>query len=231
VTPEYLESLAAALSFDRALAWRVRKEFEDHLQEAVAADPCEDRREAERRAIAKCGDPQAIAAELAVTSLARQTRRLAAAVVLALIGVLLSMKGHVAWYGAMQWPIPDDMRPVATAIGAISRYAFVAAMVLAAAGWLYGSWRRPPADYLRRTFFRYLRRFCLLAGVATAALAVGVLSDAALAAIRLGPISPSLAFFVPVGSIAFEIACAGALAALIRALARRVVFTAHLQQT
>jgi len=34
VTGEFLDSLAAALSFDRALARRVRKEFEDHLQQA-----------------------------------------------------------------------------------------------------------------------------------------------------------------------------------------------------
>ncbi len=230
MTPEYLDTLAAALSFDRALARRVRKEFEDHLQQAVAADPREDRREAKRRAIAKCGNPRAIAAELAVTSLARQTRRLAAAVVLALVGVLLAMKGHVAWYGAMQWGIPDDMRPIATAIGAISRYAFFVAMVLGAAGLIYGSRRRPPSKYLRRAFFRHLQRVCLLAGVATGALAIGILSDAALAAIRLGPVSPSLAFFVPVGSIAFEIACAGALVFLIRSLVRRTVFASHLQQ-
>jgi hypothetical protein len=230
MTPEYLDALAAALSFDRALARRVRKEFEDHLEEAIAADPCEDRREAERRAIAKCGDPQVIAAELAVTSLARQTRHLAAAVVLVLVGVLLAMKGHVAWYGTMQWGIPDDARPLATAIGAISRYAFFAAMVLGAAGWIYGRRRRPPSDYLRRAFFQYLRRFCLLAGMATAALAIGILTDAALAAIRLGPVSPSPAFFVPVGSIAFEIACACALVLLIRALVRRSIFASHLQQ-
>jgi hypothetical protein len=53
----YLESLAGALSFDRSLSRCVRQEVEDHLWEAVAADPISDRLEAERRAIANFGDP------------------------------------------------------------------------------------------------------------------------------------------------------------------------------
>src|SRR6516225_645532 len=111
VTGEFLDSLAAALSFDRALARRVRKEFEDHLQQAVAGDRSEDRQAAERRAVARLGDPRTIAAELAVTALAQRAKRLAGGLVLALLGVLLSMKGHGAWYAAMQWRIPDDMQP------------------------------------------------------------------------------------------------------------------------
>ena len=51
---EYLESLAAALGFDRSLSRRVREEVEDHLRMAVAADPKGDRLEAEQRAIANC---------------------------------------------------------------------------------------------------------------------------------------------------------------------------------
>ena len=49
---DYLESLVGALSFDRSLSRRVRQEVEDHLREAVAADPVRDGIEAERRAIA-----------------------------------------------------------------------------------------------------------------------------------------------------------------------------------
>jgi putative transposase len=37
VTTEFLDSLAGALSFDRSLARRVRREFENHIQEATAA--------------------------------------------------------------------------------------------------------------------------------------------------------------------------------------------------
>ena len=61
---DYLDSLVGALSFDRPLSGRVRQEVEDHLREAVAADP-----EAERRAIANFGDPRVIAAEFAMVSL------------------------------------------------------------------------------------------------------------------------------------------------------------------
>src|SRR5579863_2406066 len=137
VTAEYLDSLAEALSFDRSLARRVRSEFEDHLEEAIAYDQCEDRVEAERRAIAKCGDPHAIAAELAVTSLARRSKMLAAGIVIVLVSVLLAMKGHVAWYAAMQWGIPDNVQAVATPLGKIARCSFGVAMLLGVTSCIY----------------------------------------------------------------------------------------------
>ena len=228
---EYLDALQAALDFDRSLSRRVRIEFEDHLREAMAADPSEDRWEAERRAIARCGDPRAIAAELAVISLAKRTKRLATSVVLVLLGVLLAMKGHIAWYAAMQWVINDDMKPLATSIGAIARYAFWTATFVGAAGWAYGSIYRLPSDYFHGKYSRHLYRFCLISGAATAALLVSVISDGALAIIRMVSMTPSLAFFVPILSIAFELAGAGALVVLIHALARRAMFTADLQKT
>jgi dsRNA-specific ribonuclease len=46
VISDYLESLVGALSFDRSLSRRVRQEVEDHLREAVAADPMGDGLEA-----------------------------------------------------------------------------------------------------------------------------------------------------------------------------------------
>lgn len=230
MTAEYLDALTASLSFDRSLARRVRREFEDHLQEALAADPCADRAAAERRAIASLGDPRAIAAELAVTALARRSKQLAGGLVLALLGVLLAMKGRVAWYAAMQWGIAADMQPAAATAGAVTRYAFWAAIFIGAAGWAYASRHRLPSDYLHGKYSSHLRRFCVLAGAATAALAVSIFGDATLTAMRLVPLSPSPAFFLPVGSIGFEIACAGALIALIRALVRRAGSTARLQQ-
>lgn len=230
MTAEYLDSLTEALSFDRSLARRVRSEFEDHLEEAMACDPCADRIEAEQRAIARCGDPRAIAAELAVTSLARRTRRVAVGIVVILVSILLVMKGHTAWYAAMQWGIPDRVQPVAMTLGKVAHFAFGAAMFLGITSWLYGSWHRSPSAYSPRAYFKYLHRFCLLSGVATAALAVCIFIDAALATVRLKPISPSAAFFVPVGSIAFEIFCVIALIMLIRSLVRRSVFASHLQQ-
>jgi hypothetical protein len=139
VISEYLDTLEAALRFDSSLARRVRKEFEDHLREAVAADPCEDRRQAEQRAIATCGDPRAIASELTIISLSRRTKRLAVVIVLVLAGVFLLMRGLIAWYAAIQWTIGDDMKPLAAPIGIVIRYTFWTATFIGAAAWGMGA--------------------------------------------------------------------------------------------
>ena len=102
---DYLDSLVGALSFDRPLSGRVRQEVEDHLREAVAADPAGDGPEAERRAIANFGDPRVIAAEFAMVSLAKQTRRVGAAIILVIAGVFIAMKARVAWYAVTQCAI------------------------------------------------------------------------------------------------------------------------------
>ena len=98
---DYLESLVGALSFDRSLSARVRQEAEDHLREAVAADPSGDGPEAERRAIANFGDPHVIAAQFAVVSLAKHTKRVGVAIILVIAGVSIAMKARVAWYAMM----------------------------------------------------------------------------------------------------------------------------------
>lgn len=230
MTAEFLDKLTAALSFDPKLAQRVSSEFEDHLAEAVAVDPALNRAEAEQRAVARCGDPRAIAAELAVTALAQSTKRLALWLVLVLLGVLLAMKGHVAFYTKMQWGVPDEMRLVATTLGAIARYTFLTAIFIGAASWAYGSRSRHPSNYLQGKYSKHLRRFCFLAGTAAGALMVCILVDAVLAAIRLAALQPSAAFFVPIASIAFEVAGVAALVVFIGALLRRARYTARLRQ-
>ena len=82
VISSYLERPARELEFDPSLSRRVRREVEDPLREAVAADPTPDRVEAERRAVARFGDPREIAAQFAVVSLARQARRIGVGAVL-----------------------------------------------------------------------------------------------------------------------------------------------------
>jgi hypothetical protein len=134
VISDYLESIADALSFDRSLSRRVRQEVEDHLWEAVAADPIGDRPEAQRRAIASFGDSHAIAAQFAIVSLAKHTRRVGAAAILVIAAVFASMKARVAWYAATQWAASDDMRPVSAIVGSIDRYAFWLSVLLAIAG-------------------------------------------------------------------------------------------------
>ena len=227
---EYLDALQAGLRFDSSLARRVRQEFEDHLREAVAADPCEDRRQAEQRAIANCGDPRAIATELAIISLARRTKRLAVTIVLVLAGVLLLMRGLIAWYAAVEWAICDDMKPLAATIGMVSRYAFWTATLIGVAAWAYASRYRLPSDYAYAQYSRHLNRFRMLSGIATAVLLVCVVSAGALTMIRLTSTNPSLAFFIPVLSVALEVLAAGTLVILLRALTRQAEFTAGLQR-
>src|SRR5580693_2610677 len=108
----YLEQLGRELSFDRSLSRCVRQEVEDHLWEAVAADPMRDRLEAERRAVANFGDPHVIAAQFAVVSLTKQTRRAGVAIILVIAVVFATMKARVAWYAATQWTMSEDMRAV-----------------------------------------------------------------------------------------------------------------------
>ena len=121
---DYLESLVHALNFDRSLSRRVREEVEVHLREAVAADLRCAGPEAERRAIANFGDPQLIAAQFAVVSLAKRTRGVGNAVVLVIASVFITMKARVAWYAVMQCAIGDDIRAVSGIVGSIDRYAF-----------------------------------------------------------------------------------------------------------
>ena len=220
---EYLDRLGGVLSFDRALAHRVRMEIEDHLREGMAADPCPDRHRAEEHAITACGDPQALAAEFAVIALAKRTRRLGIGVFLGIAGVLIAMKARVAWYALMQCAVRDDMRSATAFVRSIDAGAFWASLVLGIAGAAYLGGGRTPTSLPR------MRRFRLLCVAATAALTVSVISDGVLTSIRLATAAASAPYF-PVFSILFEISCTVVLIAMIRDLAQRATFTAALQK-
>jgi hypothetical protein len=106
---------------------------EDHLWEAAAADPSEEGREAQRRAIAGFGDPRLIAAQFAAVSLQKQTRRTGLAVVLIAAGVYITMKARVAWYALMECAIANDIR-CSRPIGGIYRPLSVLAFCLSRGG-------------------------------------------------------------------------------------------------
>jgi hypothetical protein len=217
--PAYLDQLASTLRFDRALSRCVVQEVEDHLREAIAADPAPDRLEAERRAIMNFGEPQLLAAQFAAVSLARRTRRLGIAVVLAIIAVLAAMKARVAWYAALQWSVSDDARPLAAIVLTIDRFAFWLAAAVGIGALLYAGRHRvasaPGPEYRRQ-----MRRARLLCGCAAASLAVSVISDGVLTALQLGT-ELRAESAVPIISMVIEIACAGAVIALILDAARR----------
>jgi hypothetical protein len=214
----YLDTLTETLSFDRALARCVVQEVEDHLSEAIAADRGPDRAEAERRAIANIGDPHALAAEFALVSLARRTRRIGIAVVLAVLAVLVAMKARIAWYASLQWTMGEDARALAATVISIDRYAFWLAAITGIGALLYVARNRVrtavPAYRAGR------RRAFLLFGCAIGALVVSVVSDGVLTALQLGTeLSASSA--IPIATMAAEIACVGAVAVLIVNTMRR----------
>jgi hypothetical protein len=225
VISDYLESLVDALNFDRSLSGRVRQEVEDHLREAVAADTSGDGPEAERRAIANFGDPHTIAAQFAVVSLAKRARGVGTAVILVIAGVFITMKARVAWYAVMQCAIGDDIRAISGIVGSIDRYAFWLSIIIGIGGWAYICGHRIPAEF-HAGYRNQLRRFRWLCTAATGALAVSVISDALLTALRLPGAELSSESLLPIFSIAIEVACAGVLIFQIRGITQRATSTA-----
>jgi HAAS domain-containing protein len=226
---DYLDTLARALSFDPALSRRVQREVEDHLLDAIACNPTRDGREAERRAIARFGEPHAIAAEFARVSVARQARSLAAAIVVMVFVVFIAMKARVAWYAATQWTMPEDMRPAGGIVLLIDRYAFWTAVFLAIAGFAYMVGRRIPLA-LHRARDRHLRQVSLLCAIATAALVLSVISDGLLTAFQLRGEQWWTQSLIPIFSMALEAACVGVLGWQIRAITRRAACARALER-
>jgi len=224
--PAYLDILARELEFDRSLSRAVCREVEDHLREAVAADGIENTLEAERRAIARFGDPRAIAAQFAMVSLANQTRRAGLSVLLVVAGVFVAMKVRVVWYAAAQWGVADDMVAVTAQIVRIDRYAFWLSVIIGLGAWIYVRSRQIP-NTLDLAYHGRLRRFFVLCAAAAIALVVVVISDGLLTALQLRRMAWSAQFIVPIVSMAIEILGVGFLALHIRRVTARAAFVAR----
>jgi hypothetical protein len=224
---DYVERLAGKLDFDRSLSRRVRQEVEDHLREAVVADATNDVVAAERRAVANFGDPDAIAAQFAVISLAKHSRRMGSAGILGIAAIFIAMKGRVAWYAAAQWPASIDLRSIVGIIVSVDRYAFLFSVIAGIGCWLYIGTRRFPRVF-DSMFRKQLDRFLLVSTAMIAALMASVVSDGILTAIQLSGAGFSAGSLVPILSMAIEILCAGLLALHIRGTTRRVTQTAAL---
>ena len=227
---DYLELLAHELSFDRSLSRRVRQEAEDHLWEAVAADPAGNMLAVQQRAIANFGDARAIAAQFAVISLARHCRRAGFAAVLVIAGVFIAMKARISWYAATQWVISDNLRAVSGLVVQIDRYAFWLSLIVGLSACVYIVSRRIPASF-HPAYRRQLRRFFVLCCAAAAALVVSVISDGVLTALLLLGTESSAGFLVPIVSMSIEIACVGILVVHIRGITLRAASTAALLNT
>ena len=228
---EYVELLAGKLDFDRSLSRCVRQEVEDHLREAVAADSAAGNAlEAERRAIANFGEPHLIAAQFAVVSLAKQTRKVGFAVILVIAGVFLAMKARIAWYGLTQWALCEDLEALSEAVGLVDRSAFWLAVIGGIAGLAYISSSRTPATF-HPSYRRHLHGFFLLCAIATSGIVASVICDGFLTALRLSGWEMSVDFLIPIFSMAIEVVCAGALVFHIRSITRRMASTTSLLRT
>ena len=224
---QYLGRLAHELDFDPSLSRQVTREVEDHLWQAVENDPVADRLEAERRAVARFGDPRAIAAQFAVVSLAALARRVGLVAVLMIGAVFVAMKARLAWYGVVAFPLAEEARALGAMVLVVDRWAFWLALLTGALGWIYLDRRRAPAA-LTREYRARLRRFSLLCSAAAAALIVCVAADGLLTLLRLIGAQWSVALVVPLFSVAIEVVCAGVLVSYLRAMAGRTARTACL---
>jgi hypothetical protein len=230
VISDYLDSLVGALRFNQSLSRRVRQEVEDHLWEAVGADPTGSGAEAERRAIARFGDPRVLAAQFALASLVKQARSLAAAIILIVAGVFIAMKARVAWYAVTQWSMADDVRAVSAIVLSIDRYSFWLSVFFGITGFVYFA-ARPVAPVHQPVLSKQLRRFFFLCVAATGALFVSVISDGLLTALQLRGTQLCIDALVPILFMGIEIAFAGVLAFQVRCIARRATCTALLLKT
>jgi hypothetical protein len=202
----YLDTLSASLSFDRALAQRVRREVEDHLQQAIAADPSNGGIAAEQRAIAEFGDPQVLAAQFAMISVARQTRKLGMVVILVIAGVFVAMKGRIAWYA----DLGHDITPLTRIVGSLDRYSFWLSVIIGSGSFAYGVGRPIPA-FVGARYRKQLRCVLVSCLAAIAPLILSVISDGMLTASRLMGAEFGAWSLVPIGTMAIEIACVGIL--------------------
>jgi hypothetical protein len=225
--PDYLDRLGRELDFDPSFSRCVRQEVEDHLWEAVAAHSAENVLEAQRRVIANFGDARVIAAQFAVVSLAKRSRRAGLAALLVIASVFVAMKARIAWYAAAQWAIGDDMRAFSGLVISIDRYAFWLAVMIGLGGWIYIRSREIPAAFYP-AYRQQLRRFFLMCSAAAAALVVSVISDGVLTALQLRGTAWSAELLVPVVSMAIEVGCVGILVSHIRGVTLRAASTAAL---
>lgn len=124
----YVAALRREFDFDRALARRMAEEVEAHLRVAAEADPAWPSPEAERRAIERFGLARDIAAQFANDAVERQARRTWIALLVTVAVTFVAMRLRVIWLG----DVGDTLSVLAPVV---DRYAFIAALAIAAIGW------------------------------------------------------------------------------------------------
>jgi hypothetical protein len=128
VIEDYVASLRRQLDFDPALADRMADEVEAHLRDAAESDPAWPSLQAERRAVERFGLAREIAAQFATDAVTRQARRTWIALLATVAVTFVAMRLRVMWL--------DDLGDGLSALAPlVDRYAFIAALGVAALGW------------------------------------------------------------------------------------------------
>jgi hypothetical protein len=128
VIDAYVAALRREFDFDPALARRLADEVEAHLWDAAEADPAWPSPEAERRAVDRFGFAREIAGQFAVDAVNRQARRTWIALLATVVMTFIAMRLRVIW-------LDDIGGSLSVLAPLVDRYAFIAALGVAAVGW------------------------------------------------------------------------------------------------
>jgi hypothetical protein len=128
VIDDYVAALRRELDFDPALARRLASEVEDHLRDAAEADPAWPSAEAERRAVERFGLAREIAGQFAADAVNRQAHRTWIALLATVAVTFVAMRLRAMWLDGSS----DGLSALAPLV---DRYAFIAALGVAAIGW------------------------------------------------------------------------------------------------
>jgi hypothetical protein len=217
---DYLDALSRELAFDPALSRRVRHEVEDHLREAVMAEPADRAFDAECRVVSRFGAAGDIAAQYRAVSLYMRMRKTGTLVLCAVAAVFAAMESRVAWYDLTQWRVSEGLKAAGAIVVPIDRYAFLFAIGCAILGWLYVARQPMPANFPSAGRDRLRRGQILagpiLAGTTALALALAVTCEAFLTGWRLLEAQWSVNAVFPVASMVIEVGAVVAIAAHIR---------------
>jgi hypothetical protein len=196
----YVALLRRELDFDPALARRMADEIEAHLWDAAEADPAWPSPEAERRAVERFGLAREIAGQFAADAVNRQARRTWIALLATVAVTFVAMRLRVIWLG----DVGDSLSVLAPLV---DRYAFIAALGVAAIGWF--------------AFRRSLLPLAICLAALAASIAAGILRAGLL--VEVAPLHVLL-------TAAGEIALIGLLSFHVIGLGRRLRRTATLRR-
>ena len=217
---EFGAAVASELSFEPALARRLRAEIEDHLQEAAEARAMFGSQDPEREAIRAFGDPREIASQFLAASLLSFARRATAVVAFAVMGAYGAMEARAAWYRWVNWPVGERLRAANDIAHPIDRFAFMLACALTLAAAAYAIARRAPVRF--QPSFGRETGYCIKLSAAIAFVLVAATTiETILTGIRLAEACADLDRVVPLASLTLEATVAATSMAGIAIMMRR----------